>query len=257
LKAVILCAGQGRRLLPLTEHLPKCLLRVAGRTILEWQLLGLAASGVRDVTLVTGFEADTLEQTLPGITPPGMRIGTIFNPFFAVAENIGSCFLARDVLQTPDTVLLNGDTLFAAPVLQHLLAAPEAPITVTIDRKQTYDTDDMKVSVDGTRLKAIGKTLLPAETNGESIGMLLFRGNGGAMFASGLEAALRQPDGLRRWYLSVIHGLAQTGVVAVTSIEGLPWGEVDYPADLANADVLARSWDDSLPVLAAEPTGKR
>jgi choline kinase len=91
-----------------------------------------------------------------------MRIRTIFNPFFAVAENIGSCFLARDILQMPDTVLLNGDTLFTAAVLQHLLAAPEAPITVTIDRKPTYDTDDMKVSVEGTQLKAIGKTLLPA-----------------------------------------------------------------------------------------------
>jgi choline kinase len=222
--------------------MPKCLLPVAGRPILEWQLRGLAAAGIQDVTLVTGFEAEAVEQAIPGIVQPGMTIRTVFNPFFAVSENIGSCFLIRDLLQAPDTVLLNGDTLFEAAVLQHLLAAPKAPVTVTIDRKPAYDADDMKVSVDGTRLKAIGKTLSPSETNGESIGMLLFRGHGGGMFAAGLEAALRQPDGIRRWYLSVIHGLAQTGVVQVTSIEGCKWGEVDYPADLANAETLVRSW---------------
>lgn len=251
LRAIILCAGQGRRLLPLTEHAPKCLLRVAGHPILEWQLQGLAAAGIRHVTLVTGFEAEALEGTVPGIAPPGMVVETLYNPFYAVAENIGSCFLVRDLIAAGDTVLLNGDTLFEPAVLKHLLASPHAPITVTIDRKAAYDADDMKVSLDGTRLTAIGKTLLPGETDGESIGMLLFRGHGGGVFAAGLEAALRQPDGLRRWYLSVIHTLARTGAVQVASIEGLSWGEVDYPADLARAEALVRSWEGAGPALAA------
>ncbi|WP_338661223.1 phosphocholine cytidylyltransferase family protein [Pararoseomonas sp. SCSIO 73927] len=249
MKAIVLCAGQGKRLLPLTERAPKCLLRVGGRSILEWQLRGLAAAGIAEATLVTGFEAAAIEAALPGITPPGLRVRTRFNPFFAVAENIGSCFLVRDLLQDGDTVLLNGDTLFEPAVLRHLLAAPAAPITVTIDRKPAYDADDMKVSVEGTRLRAIGKTLSAAETNGESIGMLRFQAGGGALFAAGLEAALRQPEGLRRWYLSVIHALAETGEVRVTSIEGLSWGEVDYPGDLEQAEALVHSW--AAPALAA------
>ena len=123
LKAIVLCAGQGKRLLPLTERAPKCLLRVGGRSILEWQLRGLSAAGIAEVTLVTGFEAAAIEAALPGITPPGLRVRTRFNPFFAVAENIGSCFLVRDLLLEGDTVLLNGDTLFEPAVLRHLLAA--------------------------------------------------------------------------------------------------------------------------------------
>jgi choline kinase len=236
----------------MTEGVPKCLLHVGGRSILEWQLRGLASAGIQDITLVTGFEADTVDVAIHSIAPPGMRIHAVFNPFFSVSENIGSCFLVRDLLQASDTLLLNGDTLFETAVVHHLLAAPEAPVTVTIDRKPTYDTDDMKVSVDGTRLRAIGKALPPSETNGESIGMLRFLGKGGGMFAAGLESALRQPEGLRRWYLSVIHDLAQTGVVQTTSIEGLTWGEVDYPADLANAEALVRSWGAATPARAAE-----
>lgn len=253
MKAIILCAGQGRRLLPLTESLPKCLLPLAGRSILEWQLRGLAAADIRDVTLVTGFEADAVEMAIPRIAPAGLQVRTAFNPFFAVAENIASCFLVRDRIQAFDTILLNGDTLFEAAVLRRLLAAPTAPITVTIDRKAAYDADDMKVSVEGTRLRAIGKTLPPVETHGESIGMIRFLGEGGGLFAAGLEWALRQPDGLGSWYLSVIHRLARSDAVAVASIEGASWAEVDYPGDLIRAEALVRSWLP--PVLAAEAVG--
>ncbi len=240
---MILCAGQGRRLLPLTEFSPKCLLRVGGRPVLEWQLRALAANGVSDVTVVTGFGADAVEQALRRMGPVAEGVRTLFNPFFAVADNIGSCFLARDLLRAaPEAVLLNGDTLFEPAVLRRALRAPAAPITVTVDKKPAYDADDMKVSLDGARLRAIGKTLRPEETDGESIGLLVFRGRGGAMFADGVEAVLRRPDGTRRWYLSVIDALAPEGGVRVASIEGLAWGEIDYPADLARAEEVVRGW---------------
>jgi len=232
--------------------MPKCLLPVGGRPILEWQLRGLDAAGIHDVTLVTGFEAGAVERALRAIAPPAARLRTVFNPFFPVSENIGSCYLVRDLLRASDTVLLNGDTLFEAPVLHRLLAAPAAPVTVAIDHKPAYDTDDMKVSLEGTRLRAIGKTLSPAETNGESIGMLRFLGQGGDLFASGLEAALRHPEGIRRWYLSVIHDLAQDGLIQAASIAGHAWGEVDYPADLAAAEALVRGWEAAAPAQLIE-----
>jgi L-glutamine-phosphate cytidylyltransferase len=244
LRAVILCAGQGRRLLPLTEFLPKCLLRIAGRPVLEWQLRALAANGVSDVTVVTGFGAEEVEAALRRMGPVADGARTLFNPFFAVADNIGSCFVARELLRSSDTVLLNGDTVFEPAILRRALRSPDAPITVTIDRKPAYDADDMKVSVEGTRLRAIGKTLRPEETDGESIGLLLFRGRGGAEFAKGIEAVLRRPDGLRRWYLSVIDALAPAGSVRVASIEGLSWGEIDYPGDLARAEDVVRGWGE-------------
>lgn len=246
-------------MLPLTEFLPKCLLRVAGRPVLEWQLRALAANGVSDITVVTGFGADSVERALRRMGPVGEGVRTLFNPFFAVADNIGSCFLARDLLRGPDpAVLLNGDTLFDPAVLRRVLRAPEAPITVTVDRKPAYDADDMKVSVEGTRLRAIGKTLRPGETDAESIGLLLFRGRGGAAFSDGLEAVLRRPDGTKRWYLSVIDALAPTGDVRVASIEGLAWGEIDYPADVARAEAAVRAWgafDPAPPPPLAEAVG--
>ena len=64
MKAIILSAGQGGRLLPLTENLPKCLLPIGEYTLLEHQLRGLSACGVTDVAVVTGFAAGAVEQAL-------------------------------------------------------------------------------------------------------------------------------------------------------------------------------------------------
>nr|WP_237180384.1 phosphocholine cytidylyltransferase family protein [Roseomonas haemaphysalidis] len=247
MRAVILCAGQGRRLLPLTQNRPKCMLPVAGRPVLEWQLRALAENGITDVTVVTGFAAEVVDAMLLEVGELGRGVRTQFNPFFAVSDNTGSCFLVRDVIEggsrySGGCVLLNGDTLFEPGILRALLANAANAITVTIDRKPTYDADDMKVSLEGDRLRAIGKALPLDTVHGESIGMLLFREEGGRHFAEGVEAALRQPEGLKRWYLSVINALSASIPVGVVSIEGLSWGEIDFPADVAQAELLGQRW---------------
>ena len=238
--ALLLSAGQGRRLAPLTDTRPKCLVPVAGRTILEWQLHALAAAGIEEVTVVTGFHGETVEAALKVAAPP-MRVRCLWNPFYAVADNIGSCWLARELIG-PDTVMINGDTLFDPRVLSRLLEQASAPITVTIDRKHAYDDDDMKIRATGERLDRIGKKLTGA-IDGESIGMLRFRGDGGARFAARLDTRLRDPAALKLWYLSIIDELAAEGGVGIVSIEGLPWAEVDFPCDLPVAAEAVAAFD--------------
>ena len=241
-KAIILSAGQGSRLLPLTESLPKCLLELSGRSMLEWQLRGLAAAGIGEAVVVTGFRADLVEQSLERIVPSGMRVRAFFNPFYKVADNLASCWLVRGEL-AGTSLILNGDTLFEPAVAQRLLEAPPAPITVTIDRKPAYDEDDMKVVTAGDRLKAIGKKLTMAEVTGESIGFLRLEPAGAAAFVAELERALRTREGTGLWYLSAIHRLAKAGMdVRVASIEGLEWGELDFPEDLTRCRGITAGW---------------
>ncbi len=251
-KAIILSAGQGSRLLPMTENLPKCLLDLSGRSMLEWQLRGLAEAGVREAVIVTGFRAEKVEHELQQITPAGLQVRTLFNPFYKVADNLASCWMVREELRGP-ALILNGDTLFAPEIARRLLAAPAAPITVTIDRKAGYDADDMKVTTAGERLLAIGKKL-PIETvNGESIGFLRFSAEGAAAFVAEIEQTMRTVEGTGLWYLSAIHKLAQAGVdVRYASVEGLQWGELDFPADLVRCRALAGGWaaQDASPRLA-------
>lgn len=238
-RAIILSAGQGKRLLPLTETRPKCLVEVSGRSLLAWQLGRLEAAGVEEAVVVTGFRADAVETEVAHLDLK-MPVRLVYNPFFAVADNLASCWIVRGQFDR-EVLLLNGDTLFGPGVAERLMSAPPAEITVTIDRKPGYDADDMKVLTKDGRLVAIGKTI---ETyDAESIGFLRFSPAGAARFQAGVEEALRRPEGLKRWYLSVIDELARSGVdVRVQSVEGLQWGEMDFPEDVENLSRLSRAW---------------
>lgn len=237
--AIILSAGQGSRLLPLTEDRPKCLIDFAGKSLLRWQIEALAANGISDVTVVTGFCSDRVEQELASITDVTAR--ALFNPFYHVADNLGSCWMARDAMAT-DFIILNGDTLVSPAIVARLLATSDHPITVTVDVKDGYDADDMKVERSGDRLVTIGKTLTPEQTNAESIGMLAFRGDGPARFRREVEAMMRTPAGVSNWYLRAIDRIAPEGIVGTAEIKGLGWAEVDYPSDLVAAEKLVAGW---------------
>ena len=97
-KVVILSAGQGKRLSPLTDDRPKCLVELSGRTVLHWQLANLASVGVREAVVVTGFRADRVDEEVAGLDLPGMTVRTLFNPFYALSDNLATCWLARDEL---------------------------------------------------------------------------------------------------------------------------------------------------------------
>ncbi|RAK52795.1 NTP transferase domain-containing protein [Phenylobacterium deserti] len=239
-RAIILSAGQGKRLSPLTDRRPKCLIDLSGRTLLGWQLQRLHAAGVPEVVVVTGFGANLVEAEIARLALPGMQVRTQYNPFYGLADNLASCWVARHEFEG-DVLLLNGDTLFQQGVAERLIAAPDAPITVTIDRKPAYDSDDMKVLTEGSRLKAIGKTIEAYDA--ESIGFLRFSAEGAQLFSRAVDEAMRRPEGLRRWYLSVIDHIAQTSdSVHVCSIEGLEWGEMDFPEDHAVNTEMTGRW---------------
>jgi choline kinase len=240
MKAIILSAGQGRRLMPLTEVTPKCCLQPGGVSILEWQITQLAVSGIEEVVVVTGFGHDAVEEVVDRIE--GIKVRTLYNPFFRLADNLGTCWVARGEMDSP-FVLINGDTLFEAAVSQHLLTdAGHYPITLATDQKTRYDSDDMKIWSERDRLCRVGKTLDLSHVNGESIGMMVFSRAGAEIFVRKVEDLMRMGDGLNRWYLSAIDELAQSGVVGCSSIHGLSWCEVDDPVDLAHAEQVVKTW---------------
>jgi choline kinase len=231
MKTIILSAGQGSRLLPLTEDRPKCLLNLGKNTILGVQLAALRAGGATEVVIVTGFRTAAVEKAAEEASEPGFNVRTLFNPFYNVADNLASCWMAREEMREP-FLLLNGDTLFEPEIMKRLLQAPAAPITLTIDKKADYDSDDMKVQLAGTRLLDVGKTLEPEDTHGESIGFSRFDKSGADAFVETLEQTMRTPNGLNWWYLKAIAVLAEKGQVETCSIEGQTWGEVDFLPDL-------------------------
>ena len=241
-KAVILSAGQGSRLLPLTKDKPKCLLEIGGQTILGWQVEALRAVGVGEVVVIAGFRRPHVEAHLSQMQYPGMPLRTRFNPFFQAGDNLSTCWLVGHEF-TGNCLLINGDTLFSADLCRSLLKAGEQAIPVTVDHKERYDDDDMRVSLDGGRLLDIGKTIEAHTIGGEAIGMIRFMGQGGEMFRRAVDHQIRTENGLKKWYLSAVQELAQRGQTHAHSISGMVWSEVDDHKDLKMATKMVSDPD--------------
>jgi choline kinase len=249
MKAIILSAGQGSRLGHLVDEKPKCLIDFNGRTLLDRQLDTLEVNGVHEAVVVTGFHDELVNQAIAARTG-GPKVRTVFNPFYKVADNTGSLFMAREEL-AGDCLVWNGDTLVSNCLMGRVIGNDRAGICVTIDRKDSYDEDDMKVVEDAGRLKAIGKRLDLSTVNAESIGLLAFRTGGAERFRDAIEHALRTPEGTTIWYLRVIHHLAQSSEVWTLDIKGEEWGEVDFPPDVEGARELTARWDAAEKAAAA------
>src|SRR3546814_13659133 len=87
--AILLSAGQGSRLLPLTAERPKCLIDFSGRSLLAWQIEMLARGGVKRIDVVTGFMTDMVEEHLSAIRDPRVEIAVRFNPFRSEERRVG------------------------------------------------------------------------------------------------------------------------------------------------------------------------
>lgn len=233
------------------------MLPVQGKPILDWQLQELESLGCTEVIVVTGFGHETVSQFLKSRPASTMRIRIRYNPFHSVSDNLATCWLVRDEM-SDDFVLINGDTLFEAPLLRRLLNVGGGAVRLAVDCKERYDDDDMKVSLAANgQLRHIGKTLDPESVNAESVGVLYFEGDGPKAFVDALERVVQEPDGLQAWYLSAIDRMASEISIEAVSIEGLKWCEIDYPVDYRNAQSLVDGWIENVQALSSQATMAR
>lgn len=135
MQAIILAAGQGSRLRPLTDHRPKCLVKVQGKPILEYQLEALCAAGVRECVIVVGHLAAQVRNTI-GSRFRNLSITYVENEIYDRTNNIYSLWLARTKI-VDDVLLLEGDLIFEPELLMDVLDAPCENAAV-VDRFQPF-----------------------------------------------------------------------------------------------------------------------
>lgn len=171
MKAVILAAGKGTRLAPLTDHLPKPMVDVAGRPLLLRTIDRLAAVGIvgADVIIVTGYRHEAIRARLDQEGLGACR--TVFNPHWHDWNNNYSLFVAREATAGDDVLQIDGDVLFDGKVIPRMLAAP-GPGCLSIDVRDELDAETMKVAADAAgRILRISKQLDPQTALGEYIGL--------------------------------------------------------------------------------------
>ena len=233
--AILLAAGQGSRLLPLTLTAPKCLVPVGGRAIVDHQLDACAAAGIERAVVVGGYRIEQVAEHLAARRGTGPATELVFNPFWAAASSIGSVWAALAHLRGP-FALMNGDTLFDPAVVAHAAADAQRGVRLVVDRLATAEEDDMLVEVADDRVRAVGKELDPARATHRSLGLVVSAGGGA--YVDALRAVIggagEEGEGIHAFHHAVVDRLA--GVDACGAIEvpaGGRWQEIDRPADIA------------------------
>jgi choline kinase len=229
MKAIILAAGHGSRLLPLTLTTPKCLVAVGGRAILDQQLDAVAAAGFDGAVIVGGYRVDQVAAHLQA-RDQALPTELVFNPFWAVANSIGSVWAARDALDQP-FALMNGDTLFETAILRRALDSPRAGVTLVVERLSHAGLDDMLVETDGDRVVAVGKQIPGHVATDRSLGLIV--STGCTAYADALRAVIGEENGIQSYHHAVVRRVAEgPGVTAVRIAPGARWQEVDRPEDI-------------------------
>jgi L-glutamine-phosphate cytidylyltransferase len=228
---VLLAAGQGTRLRPLTDNLPKCLVPVKGRPMLD-QLLEHFEDWADQVVIVTGHAHQILEAHL-GQLNSKVSIHTRYNPLYASTNSLFSAAMARDIwANSQEVILSNTDVVFSKDALTTLISATHK-FTLSVEVK-LCDDEDMKMMVTGNYVTRISKDLPNNQCLGEFTGLAKVQGDGIKKFAEAVEGLLRQPTmAAKGWYDLVFDALAkQEQTLWFATLPKESYAEIDTLEDL-------------------------
>lgn len=236
--AVILAAGVGSRLRPLTDDRPKALVPIGDKTILGRAVRLLREHGVERLVIASGYREDAIARALEGCP---LEVTFVHNPEFERTQNSVSLALCRQALEGTSFFKLDGDVVFLSQVLTRLEAA-NAPLAVAVDGGRKLDAEAMKVAVHLGTIRAFGKGLPLSESAGETIGIERVDETASRTLFEALERA-RAEGRTQLYYEDVYSELVGAGALKATAVEvgDLPWTEVDDFADLERArELIAR-----------------
>ena len=228
MKALILAAGLGTRLAPLTDNCPKSLVEVNGEPILMRQIDNLHKNGICDITVISGYKAEILENTVHSKYP---EINIIRSTDYAITNNMYSAYLARHSMGEEGFLMMNADVFCDASVIRALLEFPFSDAIVVDIGK--YLDESMKVVQEGGRIVHISKEICREEALGTSIDVYRFSAEGGKAFFEKCEEYIGRGE-IKLWSEVALNDILSDIVFRACPIQGR-WLEIDNHDDLAEA----------------------
>ena len=239
MKCIILGAGEGNRLRPHTLDRPKCLVELAGRAILDYELSALAAAGVEDIRVVTGYRADQIESR---------GLPSYHNPDYASTNMVSSLMMARELFDGTDDLLISyADIVYETRVVRDLLAC-DADVSLAINtawkdlwsvrmEDPLADAESLKLDETGNVIELGKKPRSYDDVEGQYMGLILFRANQagrlGEVFDSLDPAGEYDGKDLPNMYMTSFlqHWIDRVSPIRAVKVEG-GWLEVDTTEDL-------------------------
>lgn len=239
MRAIIIAGGVSKRLRPLTEHIPKTLLKLDQKIILEHILDASRQAGITQFTILTGHGQEYVEgfAKLYARHYPNITMDFVHIPRYSETGNIIALQAAHHLFDQ-DAVIINSDTIFHPDVMRKLLQSAENN-AMMIDDVKDLGEEEMKVFIDeGAYITQIHKSLDPGAADGEYVGVLKFGADAQDMMMQAVNALMEEDESV--YYEDGIQKMIDEHNFKIKKIstEGLPVMEIDTHEDLEDAKNL-------------------
>lgn len=232
MKAVILAAGLGTRLRPITDSVPKCMVPVNGTPIIDKQINNLIENGISesDIIIIGGYLEDVLKSHLQTKYP---RINFISNPRFNETNNMYSLYLAKEFVEGKEFLLMNADVYFDSDIIKGLLKAPGSAIAC--DQSQ-YLEESMKITVDASgAITHISKKISEADHFAVSIDVYKISPEASRELFKTIRQTIIEEKNENSWTEVALDSIFETQQFRPYVIDGR-WFEIDTLEDLKRAE---------------------
>lgn len=236
MKAIIIGAGRGRRLMPLTEDSPKCFAEIGGKRIIDWAIEAFHAAGLREVVFIGGYQIDRIRTEYPSLTFK-------HNDNWEHNNILASLFYAEDEMDA-GFVCSYADILYRPRVVQKLMQSPN-DITLVVDTnwRERYrartahpEDDGEKVLAAGDRVLRVARDIASGAAHGEYIGVARFTPAGARTLREHYRDFLQEFDGRPFHDASSVQKAYLIHMIQELIQRGVPVHKVDTHGDYMEVD---------------------
>ncbi|TBL48092.1 HAD-IIA family hydrolase [Obesumbacterium proteus] len=234
---IILAAGVGSRLRPMTNDKPKCLVTVAGKPILEYQLNAYRKAGIKDIYIVVGYEGEKIKNYCKHIRD--INIVIVENEIYEDTNNMYSLFLVKEYAEGKDFILNNADLVISDSLVKNMVQSKKTDL-VAVD-VGLFNDESMKVSVNEIEyINDISKSITEESSFGCSIDFYKFSEKSSRIFFDEIERIIIKEGNKKDWTEIAMQRLFKTQSLNFVpfDIQKSPWVEIDNYDDLSNADEI-------------------
>lgn len=242
MQAIILAAGMGKRLGKYTADGTKCLVRVNGKSLIEYTIEALLAAHVTRIVMVVGYKAEGLTEFV-NEKYPQVNVSFVLNPIYDSTNNIYSLWLAREYLRADDTILLESDVIFDNSIIADLIASPEDNLAIVSKFEKWMDGTVTLLDDEDTIVSVIDKKHFlwdDIDKYYKTVNIYKFSKEFSRKHYMPFMEAYLASFGTNQYYeqvLKVLAYLENTGLKGMR-VSGRLWYEIDDPNDLHVAETI-------------------
>jgi len=238
MKAVILAAGLGSRIRPLTNNCPKCLLCIDGTSILERMLSHIQFCGINEVVFILGYYQEQIKEVVESKFPK-LKAHFVINANYTKTNTGFSLMLAKDFIKNSGFIKFDADVIFERAILEKLIKCSDANC-LCIDKKIQLDAEEIKVILNfQNQVLEASKEVEPRLAAGESIGIEKIDRSTAKRLFSELEAMMKDEKNHQAYYEAAYNKLIKKGdTFYAIDISELKWMEIDTKDDFIKAEKI-------------------